>query len=572
MWFLLSKVLRVTKRVKQKIYDKNRKRLIKKNIPYINETKNRCLARNVFPENFFSDLIISIGHDKITSIANEQIDNKYRVFGYDAIDFKTYKSLWYSDCINGYTWPSNKYFRDTELRPENVCDIKVPWESARLHHLCNYGLAYSITADEKYVLAGNEYLKNFIENNPFEQGINWFYSMEVSIRLINIILYADLIERMGRKLPEQADLYMKGSIKHIMSNIEWRGGIRNNHYFVSLFGLNFASFRFSENSYYKQIFKFSSKEIILETKFHILPDGGGAELSSGYHQLNMEALYLFYSVNKCTQNVKETLYGKLSFIFRHLMCPIELKLRRASSADTIAANDLYHKGMHFLSSISNENGQHPLIGDNDSGKIIKVSPLGAEGRVSWANSLHFLNKKIKMKQKESITETLSNVADLSRLESFSLPSFEIIGELRGCKFDDFGLITIQSDNILFTLKLHVDSKIPGHKHDDSLSISLSYNAEWLFRDNGTYSYNVCRESYFNNKKKQSHTCSNVGEHHANDFSLEKNFNGYVIKYKGNTVYLFLIKNKMLRIYKDHNIKIVSGVYYPDYFVAGVKIY
>lgn len=526
------------------------------------ESCENTLTTTVFNSDYIDRIMESIGKGKIVDVANLQLQNKYYVFKYIPQEVDELSDLWSCDFYSGYKWKNNRYFRKTILRPGFGADIKVPWESARCHHIVSFAFAYLVTNDDKYIESSKSYLIEFMKANPVNIGINWVYSMEVSIRLINLIIYTDTLQNRNINVPLKLDLYIKSCIKHILNNLEWRGGIRNNHYFVSLFGVYFASLRYKNECEYKQIAEFSFKEIIKELNFHVLPDGGGAEISTGYHKLNVECLDLF--LNTYHHSIEPMkIQRNIKFLWKYLMIPIELKIRRVTDKDLIEARSIISEAKLFLKKISSKDGVHPQIGDNDSGRIIKVSPITGDS-YSWSSGVYYLD-------------------DIDINYNFSygsskLPNYKIKNDLSIFKsqknksplgythFPLFGLIAIYSNEFIFTIKDEVVSKIPGHFHDDFLSITLYSESMWKIRDNGSYSYNKNRDAYHASKSKNNHNISDLFGIIKPGLSIKAYSNGLTIHNLDKDLFFIEIKEFEINIFISDILIFKTKKQYPDYFI------
>src|SRR3989338_7071290 len=91
---------------------------------------------------------------------------------------------WHKDFNSGKVW-EKKYFSKVEYDTDG--DKKIPWELSKCHHFVTLGLAYRQTKDQKYFEEYKKQLLNWIQENPYEIGINWVTPMECSIRSINWI-------------------------------------------------------------------------------------------------------------------------------------------------------------------------------------------------------------------------------------------------------------------------------------------------------------------------------------------------------------------------------------------------
>ncbi|MCS7184946.1 MAG: hypothetical protein NZ870_03355, partial [bacterium] len=120
-------------------------------------------------------------------------------------------------------------------------DIRTLWELNRLKFLAYY-------AKNNPEFAKN-ILKRWIINNPFPFGPNWFSSMEVATRAINLLIAANYI-------PIQDKLLLKHKV-FIEKNLERGRFYTSNHYIANLMGLLALSIYFKD----KKSIEFCIKEI-----------------------------------------------------------------------------------------------------------------------------------------------------------------------------------------------------------------------------------------------------------------------------------------------------------------------
>lgn len=586
---MLSKLLRVIRRIQSYIYHNYKF--------YRHRIVGKCefKTNEVFGDNFYKTLVVNYCLNDVVEVANELLENKLRYYSNVPVAFDKLESAWFTDIYSGYKWDEKKYFKDTVIRPigQNV-DIKVPWEVSRLHHLVILAISFRETKNELY---RNKLLSDlicFINCNPPGYGPNWVYSMEVAIRITNIIIALDFaFGTSDFKNKSIVNKYLIFCIEHIIDNMEWRGAIRNNHYFISLFGLYIASRRFDEYHRYCVIKKFSSQEMVNEVTFHILPDGGGSEHSTSYHRLNLEMLtYFFYLSDETSFSL--TFKDRVYLITHFLFLPPDLKLRKRKSFTE--AKKRYFSGIDFLNSITLKDGTYPLVGDNDSGRIIKISKNVAS---YWSSNNYFSsfmllgntltqpfeNKSFLLK----ITEGQELINKIKKIEGVTLITNLRVVESGNCllayDFDidlniskfyfykDFGLFLIKNDDFLIAIRLPVSrAKIPGHYHEDSYTVNVFFNKEWILKDNGTYSYNYDRNEYFHNKRMQSHNFKTTFEI-SNDCKVcccvDDNLN--FLLYDGNNlIYKIVLSEGKLSLFCNKDVHIENKCYYNEYLGVGIN--
>src|SRR5262249_39100859 len=92
---------------------------------------------------------------------------------------------WHLDPETGRRWPQQHWI-DISLQPPAAAgDPKVIWELNRHQHLLWLGLAYCYNGDESYCNEFIYQIESWIEQNPYQIGVNWASVLEVAFRAIN---------------------------------------------------------------------------------------------------------------------------------------------------------------------------------------------------------------------------------------------------------------------------------------------------------------------------------------------------------------------------------------------------
>src|SRR5690606_22768598 len=382
-------------------------------------------------------------------------------------------------------------------RPKDVCcDIKVPWEISRLHYLVTLGMAYKVSKDLSYVQRLKVELFDFIRENPPASALNWVYSMEVGIRIVNVVLALAVVGYECLRLSPRESIELKqflgGSALYIFRNLEWRGGLRNNHYYISLLGLFVGASLFPGSRVFNNIMSFAAKEIHKETAFHIMDNGVGVEGSSSYHRLNVEMLLIFDCVSEQAPIRKYTALNALYLFYKFPRVQPDLLFRMRNKHDHEEYQGRLLKGVRFLEIISNWDGEYPLIGDNDSGRIIKIYPaVFCDGREGWSSISYLngfflgLNKKYK---------------NYGYSHSDLLP-VRCNGLCQEYHISHWNLVVLKSKLALAVVQLGMnDLPVKGHAHPHLARVDFFYDGSWSLRSGGSHSYNVDRNAYHDSKQ------------------------------------------------------------------------
>lgn len=303
--------------------------------------------------------------------------------GYEPID-------WQKDFKSGFRWDEKKWYKDQRIAHKPGSDIKVPWELARLQHLPQ--LAIFAMADpslkERNLKEFKNQILDFIHNNPPRMGVNWTCTMDVGIRVINMLAAYDMFRQMdeGGILDQNFKQTFSNSIYehalHIVNNLEYSPHLTSNHYLSDIAGLLFVCAYLDGGGETDAWLAFAVQEVISEMKKEFYEDGGNFESSTSYHRLSGElmaysaALILGLKSDKILslKNYDANLWRKKP----KLMPPKEQEFKIINGEIALPqwfVDRLYKIG-RFTADITKPNGEVPQFGDNDSGRFFRLSPNG----------------------------------------------------------------------------------------------------------------------------------------------------------------------------------------------------
>jgi hypothetical protein len=303
---------------------------------------------------------------------------------------------WHLDFKSGYRWPENIWYQDIAYGHEPGVDIKVPWELARMQHLPQLAWAYTLGREGWGPAAAEEYQKefrhqvlDFIAANPPRFGVNWNCTMDVAIRAANWLVAYDLFRAYGGNFDPPfgqvfcRSLYEHG--RHIRGNLEWNYELRSNHYLSNIAGLIFVAAYLPLSREVDAWLAFGVKELIKEVALQFYPDGTNFEASTNYHRLSAEmvvyatALVLGLPPDKLAvlqdnRNFRGTDTGVFPFPGWYL--------------------ERLEKMAEFTLDLTKPGGHIPQVGDNDSGRFLKLFPVHwplqvQEAKARYANLEHF---------------------------------------------------------------------------------------------------------------------------------------------------------------------------------------
>ena len=246
-YFLYS----VFKRLSIKQFDMHKRKILKifghKDASSFKETISKSIIKSLLDENSLNEYYVN-NDQIIESLRNESklfINKRFLVLGeylqkedvYDDVS-STYK--WHYDYKSKYTYKLTHYSKVRKINNNKGIDIKNVWELSRMQYLFAPSLYWRITKEDKYAKAVVEVLRDWIINNRYGEGPNWNISMEVGIRITNMILAFQLIFDSKYVDDEFTAMFCTSVYEHykfIINNEENVGGKTSNHYLGGLLGL-----------------------------------------------------------------------------------------------------------------------------------------------------------------------------------------------------------------------------------------------------------------------------------------------------------------------------------------------
>ncbi|MGP1507161.1 MAG: alginate lyase family protein [Campylobacter sp.] len=297
---------------------------------------------------------------------------------------------WQKDFKSGFRWSEKKWYKDQRIAHKLGSDIKVPWELARLQHLPQLAIFAMMDSDlkEQNLIEFKNQILDFIKHNPPRMGVNWTCTMDVGIRVANMLVAYDMFSQMDsdKNLDENFKQIFSNSIYehalHIVNNLEYSPYLTSNHYLSDIAGLLYACSYLDSSDEIDAWLAFAIQEIIVEMKKEFYEDGGNFESSTSYHRLSGElmvyatALILGLKSEKIS-SLKS--YDAKLWRKKPKLLPLEEQEFKILNGRIVLppwfADKLYKIG-RFTADIIKPNGEVPQFGDNDSGRFFKFSPNG----------------------------------------------------------------------------------------------------------------------------------------------------------------------------------------------------
>lgn len=377
---------------------------------------------------------------------------------------------WQRDFRSGYRWSESLWHQRIQLDPVPGADPKVPWELGRLQLLPFLAWEAAHTTDVSTRMQLARYIEtillDFAAQNPPGFGIQWRSSMDVAIRLANILVTLDLVASLGvrRATINAMLLYAYDHARFVSANLEWSEGMRANHYLACVAGLSVAAAYFPECPWTVALRQWCAREILQEAFYQFLPDGGNFEASLAYHRLSAEMLaWALWYLRRCPESRK--IIDADPSIGPHL--------------ERIATFTLQTSYQSFVA---------PQIGDNDSGRFLCFHSNVEQ----WIPPHQWHGLPHPYCAQRSHGETYTIVC--SALSEHRLPPPEQRGEtpLRSPCYvaPDFGIAVLRSGPAEVVLRAGAIGQRGkgGHAHNDQLSVLLALDGAEVLVDPGTYVY------------------------------------------------------------------------------------
>lgn len=431
-----------------------------------------------------------------------------------------YKRIaWNRDIRSGYEFSKGKPNSTFIEHIPKGTDIKIPWELARMQYWPQLAL-YSLQNAETRGQVQKEFqsqMKDFIESNPVGTGIHFFCAMEVAIRAINLMISYDIISQYSDCLFSNDfnalfEEYLYSHLNVIVNRLEknYFTGHTGNHYLTDLCGLLWMDMYFDSNLT-RKIRADVIEELIKESKKQFTESGSSFECSTGYHLLASEILALsFFAINTLKPKaIQEDNWEMLS--------------RGRQIIDVFEARD--HRIVQ--------------IGDNDSGRILKLKPLFMEDKEDCLNPIEIKNlldyllgldsdsqyAKLMESYNRQFKPMTGRVATTDKNEShkeffcfneikekiISTKTYRVdvkLGEhIRTEYISDFGIIKIQcinADVYIRTIPKY-EKMDTSHSHDDVFSYQVITDNGRINEDLGSIVYTSDKEKRNFYASAQSHS-------------------------------------------------------------------
>jgi uncharacterized heparinase superfamily protein len=421
--------------------------------------------------------------------------------GYTPID-------WHIDIKSGYR---SELVHHTQLKYgvlEGV-DLKVTADLSRCYHLPVLASAWQATGECKYLDEIIAQVFDWLALNPFETGPGWRANMNVSIRVANWVATLDLLrDALDASDPLHARLVreMKKSLlehrRYIAANLEFPEGIYHpNHYIANLSGLLLTAIVCRDADPDAMAWRnLALRELASEMERQVMGDGVDYECATAYHALVLEIL-------------------AVTFIFAaRLEGWVGAGEVRKWIGVNLGVENLERLEAMFiaLKLFIQPNGQLPLIGDIDAGRLVTLERPGrpySDWRFICAvGAALFENGELVAENSES-----DNFSAANRLFGETISSGDVSAVSSDFPKSGFYVMRGKGAYCLITAGSIGTGGKGGHSHNDKLSFTLSIDGRDIFVDPGIYVYTASlaeRDAY---RSVRAHNTVMVGGEEQNRF-------------------------------------------------------
>ena len=483
-----------------------------------------------------------MGGQEIIARADRIRNGYFDLLGYENLYFGGEIPNWHFDPVSNKECPRIHWSKIEEVSAERSGDKKVIWELNRHQYFTILGRAYWLTNDEKYAETWAAHVENWIANNEPKLGVNWLSSLEIAFRSISWIWGLNFFENSPHLTPELLGKILKclaSNGRHIETYLSTYFS-PNTHLTGEALGL-YALGTFLPEFKAAQRWREVGYEILMSAlEFQVLPDGVYCEQSSHYHR---------YTVD---------FYLSLLILLKQNGSPVENR-----------HEDKLNQLLTFLLHAMGPNGETPLFGDDDGGRLHSFDERSiSDFRSTLALGSVLLRRgDLKFAAKDHTAELIwllgpTGAAEFDRLNA-AAPGAKALAFVDGGIFLARSSWERDADLVLIDCGPHGFLN-GGHAHSDALNFVYISGGEPLFVDSGTFCYtsDLAARNYF--RSSAAHNCLSVdGESSsvpAGAFSWKSTDESELLHWEhdGNRVEFRGSHNGFARLGVQHEREIVFG--------------
>lgn len=379
------------------------------------------------------------------------------------------KLPWHEDFKTGRVWPL-QYSPDIQYSElDRPTDVKVPWELSRCQHFAVLGQAYWLTGDERYAQEYVDQVTDWIDRNPWGQGVNWICAMDAALRAVNWMwgfhFFAGSPACGSPAFRERllGSLHLHG--EWIATHLE-KGPVNGNHYLSDAVGLVFLGTFFRGTPKGRGWLDAGRAIVLDEMLVQVTEDGVDFEASTAYHRLVLELFLTAYQLLRLHgETIPPAQWQRLERMFE------------------------------FVEAYVKPDGLAPLVGDADDGRvqILGHQAIGDHRYLLSTGAAIFARGDFKRGAGVFWPESFWMLGPdaAARFDALPAPHQAPISKA----FADGGFCILRDrDTHVFIDCGNVGMRgIGGHGHNDVLSFELVLDGVPIVTDCGAYLYTASRE-------------------------------------------------------------------------------
>ena len=291
-----------------------------------------------------------------------------------------------------------------------------------MQHLPQLALMYNKVKNEVegdsdpdyYIREFRNQVLDFIATNPPDFGVTYLAAMDPAIRCANWLVTYDLFRLYGAEFDTAFEVVFRSSLydhgKWIMNNLEWvewsnwptgfvRANHRNNHYLANIAGLIFIAAYLPRSAQVDTWMAFGYRELLREVQWQFNEDGSNFEGSTCYHAFCGDmVLWATILLSDLPIDKRKSLYSYDPGLIplaaaKRAFINYDIELEDELCDNAIFPNWYWEKLQnicHFLIQITKPDHRLVQIGDNDSGRFLKLAPVFRKKTVKEART-EYLN-------------------------------------------------------------------------------------------------------------------------------------------------------------------------------------
>jgi uncharacterized heparinase superfamily protein len=291
--------------------------------------------------------------DVIIKTAEAALAGKFSLLGHANLSFGDPPESpidWSLDPVSGKRAPLSHWSKLPTLDPLGGGDPKVVWELNRHAHFVTLGQAYWLTDDNRFAAAFVDQVSAWIDANPAGMGVNWASSLEVAFRSIAWVWGLSLLADSGEVTPDFFARMLKSLIqhgRHIERYLSYYFS-PNTHLTGEALGLFYLGLALPELDRAEGWRNLGLQILLDQAPKQVRADGVYFEQSTYYHRYTTDFYIHLFALTRANGNL----------IHREPETMLRLKLEAM---------------LDHLMWITRPDGSSPLIGDDDGGRLIKLS-------------------------------------------------------------------------------------------------------------------------------------------------------------------------------------------------------